>query len=96
MQTQTIAITGRRHGLNTMRAKAHTVQQVPVLRACAICMHSAGEQLASELACHNAEVAAIHRPGAPCRIARAQAGACGPDARHMDMHSWQLHRRATS
>lgn len=64
-------------------------RQVPALRACALCMHSAGQQAGLVLVCHSPDVSAVHGPRTTCATARAPAAACGPDAHHMDMAAWQ-------
>lgn len=69
-----------------------TTRQVPELRACALCMHSAGHQPGSSLVCRAPAVVAIHGNARPIGIVRSTYGTCGPDARHLDMRSWQQHR----
>lgn len=63
--------------------------QVPYLRACALCMHSAGQQPGPALVCHSPVVSAVHGARTTCATARAPGSACGPDAHHMDMAAWQ-------
>lgn len=77
-----------RLGKTTAMAKAKALQ-VPELRACALCLHSAGHQPGPQLQCHAPAVSAVHGKAASCSLARASSGACGPDARHMDMQSWK-------
>jgi len=89
----TIAIWARQTGKTNAINKARAVMQVPALRACALCMHSAVPPGATDMACLCPVVVAIHGSGATAAVARAGQGACGPDARHLDMHSWQQHRR---
>ncbi len=69
------------------------VQQVPALRACALCIHSAVPTGATDMACLCPVVIAIHGGKATAEQARRTHGACGPDARHLDMPSWH-HGRA--
>lgn len=69
------------------------VAQVPTLRACVLCMHSAGEHLA--LACTEPTVEAIHGAGVPVQQARCEGAACGPNANHLDMHSWRAQHRSS-
>lgn len=68
------------------------VIQVPLLRACALCLHSAGEHLA--LTCAEPTVQAIHGDGVLVKVARAPGAACGPDAHRLDMLSWKPQRRS--
>lgn len=82
--------------LSTAQDHARAVMQVPALRACALCMHSAVYPGATEVACLCPTVIAIHGIGATAAQARSGPGACGPDARHLDMHSWQRHREAVA
>lgn len=72
---------------------AHKVKQVPTLRACVLCVHSAGEHLA--LACTEPTVQAIHGAGVQAHHARLSGAACGPNANHLDMHSWRAQRRSS-
>lgn len=72
------------------------IQQVPALRACALCMHSWVQPGTTDVACLCPTVIAIHGSGATAAQARSGPGACGPDARHLDMHSWQRHREAVA
>lgn len=67
-------------------------RQVPALRACALCMHSAVPPGAVDMACLCPTVIAIHGRTVTALQARAGEGACGPDAHHLDMHSWQAHQ----
>lgn len=88
--------TGKATALSTAKDQARAVMQVPALRACALCMHSAVYPGATEVACLCPTVIAIHGSGATAAQARSGPGACGPDARHLDMHSWQRHREAVA
>lgn len=56
----------------------------PVLRGCDLCLFGTGE--AGERRCEHPHVTA----GAPVPVARARAegGACGPEALYLDMASW--------
>ncbi|GLS13630.1 hypothetical protein [Hydrogenophaga electricum] len=92
-QRHAVCTTARQHGKTTAIAITRAVRQVPTLRACALCMHSAGEQPGPELVCHCSRVGAVHGQRPACSTARAAGGACGPDARHMDMAAWQLGHR---
>lgn len=83
----------RRAGKTTTVARARAIQQVPELRACALCMHSAGQQPGPALLCHSPEVTAVHGRHTPCSTARQSSQACGPDARHMDMVAWHPFRQ---
>jgi hypothetical protein len=67
-------------------------QQVPMLRACVLCLHSTGQHLA--LSCSALAVVQIHGTDTPVQQARKAGAACGPDARHLDMPSWQPRRGA--
>lgn len=69
------------------------VQQVPALRACALCLHSTVPPGATDMACLCPTVIAIHGRTVTAQLARTGLGACGPDARHLDMPSWH-HGRA--
>lgn len=80
--------TGKTTAIKTLRA----AMQTPALRACALCMHSAVPPGATDMACLCPTVIAVHGRAVTAQAARAGSGACGPDARHMDMHSWQAHR----
>ena len=71
------------------------IVQTPAFRACALCMHSAVPPGATDMACLCPTVIAIHGRAVTAEAARAGHGACGPDARHMDMHSWQEGRART-
>lgn len=64
-----------------------------MLRACALCLHSVGRDLA--LTCTEPTVQAIHGLGVQVQQARHAGAACGPDAHHLDMHSWRGQRRST-
>lgn len=68
--------------------------QTPALRACALCMHSAVQPGAVDMACLCPTVIAIHGRAVTARQARADQGACGPDAHYLDMHSWRTQRLA--
>ena len=92
MNTQKVVIWPRRTGKTSAINAARAVIQVPALRACALCLHSAVPPGATNMACLCPTVIAIHGVGATAALARAGQGACGPDARHLDMHSWQQHR----
>lgn len=93
MTTQRILLTGGlRIGKTTAYAAA--VQRATGLRACAICMHSAGQQTGPVLLCRSPEVTAVHGDACPCSKARSAGGACGHGARHMDMAAW--HQTPTS
>lgn len=71
--------------------------QVTPLRACALCIHTAGEQTEGELICNEPSVRDVLPPRArTCLAARAANGPCGPNARHLDMHAWQTHRSSAS
>lgn len=70
--------------------------EVTPLRACALCVHSAGQHSEPELVCNNPEVRiAMHTPARTCLAARAANGPCGPNATHLDMRSWHAHGRPT-
>lgn len=60
--------------------------QVPPLRACDLCLHSAPH--ADGLQCHCPTVLVISGLQ-PVRIVRGAGEACGPGARHLDMASWR-------
>lgn len=68
------------------------VMQIPALRACTLCMHSTVPPGATDMACLCPVVIAVHGRAVTAQTARSGQGACGPDARHMDMHSWRHHR----
>ena len=69
--------------------------EVTPLRACAMCVHSGGEQNQPELICRAPAVRiALHTEPRTCLAARAHNGPCGPNANHLDMHSWHAHRLA--
>lgn len=87
-----ITLGARCAGKTTAVARARAIQ-VAELRACALCMHSAGEQPGTALACHNPDVRAMHGARTPCSVARQAGNACGPDAHHLDMQAWQAHRQ---
>jgi hypothetical protein len=71
--------------------------EVTPLRACALCMHSMGQQSEPELICTNPAVRiALHTEHRTCLAARATNGPCGPNAVHLDMRSWHTHRRTPS
>jgi hypothetical protein len=73
-----------------------TIASTP-LRACALCIHTAGQQHHAELICNAPHVREALPPQArTCLAARATNGPCGPNARHMDMHAWQTHRSSAS
>lgn len=91
-----IAIWPRQTGKNTAMATVCSVMQVPAMRACALCLHSAVHPGATDMACLCPTVIAIHGSGATAAQARSGHGACGPDAMHLDMHSWQRHREAVA
>lgn len=92
MQTTRATLTANGKALGEVHAIRIT--QVPTLRACALCLHSAGHQTAPELMCGSPDVIACHGTATTCCQARASGAACGPDARHMDMAAWQHHRSA--
>lgn len=71
-----------------MHAAETRIQQVPYLRACALCLHTAGHQPEPDLRCRCPAFAG--RGGLPCSTARAAAGPCGPEAIHLDMASWRV------
>ena len=75
-----------------MHAAETRIQQVPYLRACALCLHTAGQQPEPELRCRCP--AFTGRAGLPCNVARAPSGPCGPEALHLDMVSWRAIARA--
>lgn len=60
--------------------------QVPPLRACDLCLHSAPH--ADGLQCHCPAVQVVCGLQ-PVRIVRSAGEACGPGARHLDMASWR-------
>lgn len=80
----------------TMYSKVLFAQQVPALRACALCMHSAVPTGATDMACLCPDVIAVHGRNVTAQAARAAQGACGPDAHHLDMHAWRAHREHTT
>ena len=65
-----------------------SVRQVPLLRACALCVHTSGQQTAADLQCRCPAFVG-QRSTMPCHVARAAAGPCGPNAQHLDMLSWR-------
>jgi hypothetical protein len=67
------------------------ITQVLALRACALCMHSAVYPGASDMTCICPAVIVIHGKAMPAQAARAETGACGPDARHLDRLNWRAH-----
>jgi hypothetical protein len=91
MATEHIVIWSRLAG-KTTAIKALKAIQTPALRACALCMHSAVPLGATDMACLCPTVIAVHGRTVTAQAARTGTGACGPDARHMDMHSWQQDR----
>lgn len=93
MAAQQIVQWPRQFG-KTAAIKAMRTQQVPALRACALCMHSAVPPGAVDMACLCSTVIAIHGRDVTAQEARAGLGACGPDAHHLDMHSWRTQRQA--
>lgn len=72
------------------------VRQVPLLRACALCVHTAGEQPTGTLMCRAPAALIGQRGGTPCAVARAADGCCGPNAIHLDMAAWRTHRAGPS
>lgn len=96
MAALTITIAPRQTGKTTALAIVSAVQQVPTLRACALCMHSAGQQPGPDLVCHSRDVGALHGASTACATARAPGGACGPDAHHMYMAAWQQGYRSAA
>ena len=86
---ETVAHIPRRIGKTIAMAKARAVQQVPALRACALCMHSAVLPGATDMACLCPTVVAVHGRTVTAQAARTGSGACGPDAHHTDMAAWQ-------
>jgi hypothetical protein len=85
----------RRTGKASVWAQAlKASHEVTPLRACALCKHSTGEQREPELICNEPNVRiALHTEPRTCLAARAHNGPCGPNANHLDMHSWHAHRR---
>ena len=80
----------RRHG--PQQQQPATVRQVPTLRACALCMHTAGDQPGTDLVCRSPAARTAGSAGLACKDARSSTGPCGPNAVHLDMASWQIHR----
>jgi hypothetical protein len=60
--------------------------QVPPLRACELCLHSA--EVSQTLLCLCHEVRRVSGLQ-PVHIVRGAGEACGPGARHLDMASWR-------
>ena len=96
MAAQQIVLWPRQCGKTTAIAIGRAVQQVPALRACALCMHSAGHQPGPALVCHSPDLSAFHGARTNCATARAPGAACGPDAHHMDMAAWQQSFRSAA
>ena len=95
MAAEHIVIWPRRIG-KTTALKAMRAIQVPALRACALCKHGAVYPGATEMACLCPVVIAVHGRSVTAAAARSGQGACGPDARHMDMNSWRHHQEAAA
>lgn len=60
--------------------------QVPPLRACTLCMHSAPEHDGLHCLCPDVRLVSGLQP---VHIVRGAGEACGPGARHLDMASWR-------
>ncbi len=75
----------RMHGLEPI-----SVRQVPLLRACALCVHASGRSSESDdvLLCRCPSFVRQGASSVSCHVARSAAGQCGPDAQHLDMASW--------
>jgi hypothetical protein len=55
-------------------------------RACELCIHRVARD--GQLLCGRA-AGQMAGPPEPLHVARSDAGACGPGARHLDMASWR-------
>lgn len=67
--------------------KSQDLVSLPRYRACELCLHC--DRLPSGRACAAPGVLAAPNAVRPSiELARAGHGACGPDARHLDMAAW--------
>ncbi len=73
----------RMHGLEPV-----AVRQVPLLRACSLCVYASERSSETVLQCRCPAFVSRRASSVPCHVARSAAGPCGPDAQHLDMASW--------